>query len=99
MSKPNFKNSKQSFKPFKKLKHFNVPKPAPRYPHLTEPNALRAGESAFKARIPFYNNPYRENPLKSAWIRGFKRAEREFNDGLRRSARILDSIGFEEVEA
>jgi len=63
------------------------------------PNSVRAGESAFKARIPFYNNPYKENPGKSGWIRGFKRAEREFFEAQKRSQKILEAVGFEEVEA
>jgi hypothetical protein len=94
------KNRNQSkggnFKPFSKLK---FKKPEPKYPHYTEANAVKAGESAFKIRVPFYNNPYKDNPFHSAWIRGFKRAEREFNEGLRRSARILETIALEEVEA
>lgn len=86
-------------KSFNGPKFISLPKFVPKFPHLTDVNAIKAGESAFKIRVQFYNNPYKENPLKSAWIRGFKRAEREFNDGLRRSARILDTIGFEEEEA
>jgi len=82
-----------------KIKHKSQVKVAPKYPHLTEANALRAGESAFKIRVPFYNNPYSDNPLRSAWIRGFKRAEKTFNEGLRFSARVQETIALEEVEA
>lgn len=74
-------------------------KVVPKYAHYTEINALRAGESAFKARILFTSNPYAENPFKSSWIRGFKRAERIFQDGLRVSQKIQESLDFEEVEA
>jgi len=81
------------------IKHKPQLKVAPKYPHLTETNANKAGESAFKIRVPLYNNPYTENPCKSAWIRGFKRAERNFNEGLRFSARVLETIALEEVEA
>ena len=84
---------------WKDIKHKSQVKTAPKYAHLTEENANRAGESAFKIRVTFYNNPYSENPCKSAWIRGFKRAEREFNEGLRRSARVQETIALEEVEA
>ncbi len=69
------------------------------YKHLTEPNALKAGESAFKIRVPIYNNPYSENPLKSAWIRGYKRAERLFFEAVKVTQRVQASVGFEEVEA
>lgn len=89
------KNKKSIFRGFK-------PSTQPtdfRYKHLTEANAIHAGESAFKIRVPIYNNPYNENPLKSAWIRGFKRAERLFFDSVRTSQRVQASIGFEEVEA
>lgn len=71
----------------------------PRFAHLTEANAVRAGESAFKARIPLYNNPYQDAYVKNAWIRGFKRAERDFFDGLKRSAQIQESLPLEEAEA
>lgn len=70
-----------------------------KHTHLTETNATKAGESAFKIRVPIYNNPYNDNPLKSAWIRGFKRAERIFFDAVRVSQRVQATIGFEEVEA
>jgi hypothetical protein len=66
---------------------------------LAELDSIRAGESAFKIRVPFYNNPYTEPRLKNGWIRGYKRAERDFNDGLKRSAEIQATIGVEEVEA
>jgi len=65
---------------------------------MSESNANKAGESAYKIRVPFYNNPYPENPLRSAWIRGFKRAERDFNEMLRNSARVQQTIELEEVE-
>lgn len=70
----------------------------PKYPHLTVPNAVKAGESAFLARIPFYSNPYKEQPLHGAWIRGFKRAERAFFDAVKFSQKIQETIGLEEVE-
>lgn len=70
----------------------------PNCPHNTVNNANKAGESAFKARIPFYNNPYKDNPCKSAWIRGYMRATKAFNESLRFSARIQETLGFEEVE-
>lgn len=69
------------------------------YAHLTEHNALKAGESAFKIRVPLYNNPYNANPLKSAWIRGYKRAERAFFDAVQLAQRVQATIGFEEIEA
>ena len=71
----------------------------PKYAHYTEVNALRAGESAFKARVPFTSNPYLENPFKSSWIRGFKRAEKAFYEAIKLSQKVQDSIGYEEVEA
>jgi hypothetical protein len=61
--------------------------------------SIKSGESAFKIRVPFYNNPYKDKKLNAGWIRGWKRAERAFNEGLKLSARIQESIGFEEVEA
>lgn len=80
------------------IKHKSQIKVQPKHAHLTEANALKAGEGAFKIRVFFSNNPYSENPCKSAWIRGYKRAERDFNDGLRHSARIQESLPME-VEA
>ncbi len=77
-------------------KLINNTKVTPKYAHLTEYNALKAGESAFKARIPFNSNPYHINPVKSAWIRGFKRAERAFNDMLQRSRALQESLPLEE---
>lgn len=71
----------------------------PRYSHYTEFNALRAGESAFKARILFDANPYHENPYKSSWIRGWKRAERAFFDAIQKSKAIQSTLEYEEVEA
>ena len=67
------------------------------FPHNNVNNALKAGDSAFKLRVPFYNNPYKENPCKSAWIRGFMRADKLFQEGIRRSRAIQDALGFEEV--
>ncbi len=89
-------NKGSNFKPFSKLK---FKKPEPKYAHYTEANAVKAGESAFKIRVPFYANPYKDNPYHSAWIRGFKRAERIFNEGLALSRRIQETIELEEVEA
>jgi len=63
-----------------------------------ELNALKAGGSAFKVRIPFYNCPYVETNLKNAWIRGFKRAERDWNEVIKNSMRVQETIGLEEVE-
>lgn len=77
-------------------KEFNNTKVTQKYAHVTEYNALRAGESAFKARIPFNSNPYHVNPVKSAWIRGFKRAERTFNEMLQRSRMFQESLPLEE---
>ncbi len=68
-----------------------------KYAHLTEYNALRAGESAFKARIPFNSNPYHINPVKSAWIRGWKREEKKFYETVRKSLKIQEELGYEEV--
>ena len=82
------KNNNWTGRRFKKP----LPRTEPRYPHLIEEWALKAGESAFKIRVTLYNNPYKDTHLKNAWIRGFKRAERLFGEGLRRSARILETI-------
>ena len=81
-----------------KLFNRTAPKPAPRHPHLTEENALASGESAFRIRVPMYNNPYNETHLKNAWIRGFKRAERLFLESIKRSSKFLETLPLEEVE-
>ena len=82
---------------WKNIKHKSQVKP--KYTHLTVENATKAGESAFKARILFFNNPYREQPLHGAWIRGFKRAERAFFEAVKLSQKIQESLELEEVEA
>jgi len=71
---------------------------APKYAHLTVENAVKAGESAFKARITFFSNPYKDQPLHSAWIRGFKRAERDFFAAVKLSQKVQETIELEEVE-
>lgn len=77
---------------------FSRPKPVTYgFPHLTEANAVSGGESAFKIRVPLYNNPFTENPLKSAWIRGYKRAEKAFFEAVKLSQKVQATIGFEEV--
>lgn len=86
-------------RPWKTIKHKSQLKNLVKYAHLTVPNAVKAGESAFKIRIPFYNNPYTEQPLHGAWIRGFKRAERDFFAAVKFSQKIQETIGLEEVEA
>jgi len=86
--------------PWKNIKHkAQAKKIEPKYPHLTVDNAVKAGESAFKARIPFYSNPYKDQPLHGAWIRGFKRAERDFFAAVKLSQRVQETIELEEVEA
>ena len=85
----------------KNRKAYHKPSTQPtdiRFKHLTEFNALRAGESAFKIRVPVYNNPY-SGVLTNAWVRGWKRAERAYFDSVKRSQAIQATIGFEEVEA
>lgn len=69
-----------------------------KHSHLTEANALRAGESAFKAKIYFSENPYGDNPCKAAWIRGYKRAERAWNELVKRSIQLQETLPLEEVE-
>jgi len=61
--------------------------------------AITAGERAYQIRVPIYNNPYKPTNLKNAWMRGFKRAERAFMEGLRRSKKFQESLPLEEVEA
>jgi len=68
------------------------------YPWYSESNVTKAGESAFKIRIPFYNNPFQAQPFKSWWIRGFKRAEKLYNEGIRLSMKIQETLPLEEVE-
>jgi hypothetical protein len=64
-----------------------------------EENVTKAGASAFGIRIPFYNCPFNNQPQRSWWIRGFKRAEREFFEREQRSQRVQETIDFEMVEA
>lgn len=78
-------------KTYKKLDY------TPTFPHNTEANAIKAGNSAFSLGVSFYNNPYNKDaPAKSAWIRGWKRAEKRFFDNIKVSMQIQESIGFEE---
>ena len=74
-------------------------KSQPKISIMAELDAMKAGDSAFRIRVPFYNNPYTETSLKNAWIRGFKRAERDWNESVRNSIRVQETIGLEEVEA
>ena len=67
------------------------------YPWYSEVNVTRAGESAFKIRVPFHFNPVTEQPFKSWWIRGFKRQEKLHNEALRYSMKVQETIGLEEV--
>jgi hypothetical protein len=39
---------------------------------------INAGKSAYHALIPFYNNPYNNEPGKGLWRNGFERAKREW---------------------
>lgn len=64
-----------------------------------EESVVKAGSSAFGIRIPFYNNPFSAQPQRSWWIRGFKRAEREFFEREQHSKRVQETIEFEMVEA
>jgi hypothetical protein len=67
----------------------------------TQPHAnfIKAGDSAFKARIPFYSNPYTANPFRSLWIRGWKAAEVEFYAMVRKNKLIQETLPLEEVES
>ena len=69
-----------------------------KYPHYSEANVVKAGESAFKIRVPFYNNPFQENPQRVWWVKGYKRAEREFEDQVRVSKKVQETLPFEEVD-
>jgi len=46
--------------------------------NLKNTSAISAGTSAFKALIPFYNNPYSNEPGKGLWRKGYERAKREW---------------------
>jgi hypothetical protein len=83
---------------WKTIRHKPVP-PAQRLPLHEELDAIGGGDAAFKARIPFYNCPYTIPTLKNAWIRGFKRSERDWNESLKRSSRLQETLELEEVEA
>jgi hypothetical protein len=92
----------KKYKPFDKpannpFRSMKVQRPVPPYPHYTEENITKSGESAFKIDVKFYNNPYPKQPWRSFWIRGFKRAERVFEDGVRLSRRIQETLPLEEV--
>jgi len=65
---------------------------------LPNTNFIKAGESAFMARIPFYSNPYKLNPCRSLWIRGWKRAEQEFFNMVAKSKAFAETLPLEEVE-
>ena len=69
----------------------------PRYLHYTEANVIKGGEDAFKIRVPIYNCPFSMQPQKSWWIRGWKRAERIWEELVRNSKRIQETLEFEEV--
>ena len=83
----------------RKFTHLTISTPQPKFTHLTEENAVRGGEGAFKIRVYLSNNPYSDKNLSNAWVRGYKRAERLFNDSLRTSAKIQSTLELEEVEA
>lgn len=63
--------------------HFNpIPnlKPTPQHkPPILKPPAVAftSGYKAFLIWIPFFNNPYRDNPNRGLWVNGYKKAERE----------------------
>lgn len=61
-------------------------------------NFIKAGESAFMARIPIYNNPYNKagNPFRALWTRGWKRAERMYNEMVRKSKLFQETLPLEE---
>jgi len=84
------KNKKRPF--FKK-------KVNPPFPWYAEHNVVKAGESAFGIGVRFYSNPFKENPYRSWWIRGFKRAELSYNEMVKNSMRVQESLALEEVEA
>ena len=82
----------------KKFNKFHDMRPRIKYAHYSEGNVVKAGESAFKIRVPFYSNPFSENPQRGWWVKGYKRAEREFDDMVRHSKRIQETLPFEEEE-
>ncbi len=75
----------------------SVPRRAKAYNEVYD-DIVKAGESAFKACIPLYNSPYRDNPQKSLWLRGYKRAEREFFEQVKRSKAFQSTLEMEEVD-
>lgn len=77
-------------KPFKRYTQ-----PVPKYTHLSEPNVTKSGESAFLIRVPYYNNPYQEQPQKTWWIRGWKKAERIQYAREAHSKRVQETIPYE----
>ena len=82
----------------KKFNKTRTPETRIKYLHYSETNAVKAGESAFMIRVPFYSNPFPENPQRGWWVKGYKRAEREFEDSVRRSKRVQETLPFEEAE-
>jgi|WetSurMetagenome_2_1015567.scaffolds.fasta_scaffold1346079_1 hypothetical protein len=69
------------------------------HPWYSESNVVKAGESAFGIGVRFYNNPFKLNPFRQWWIRGFKRAEKNYNEAVRYSMKVQETIALEEVEA
>ena len=71
----------------------------PIHPSHRESNVIKAGTGAFGIRVPEYNNPFKQQPQRSWWIRGWRAAEQRFFTREQNSKRVQDTIELEEVEA
>lgn len=65
--------------------------------HLTkaEIDCFSAGRHAFRMRIYPDGNIYRLGWQRAAWLRGYRKAERDFNEEVRQSRIIEQTLAME----
>lgn len=52
---------------------------------------INAGKGAFLIDVPFQNNPYRDQPQRGLWDKGFRAARRKF-DRNRRAEVLIGGV-------
>jgi hypothetical protein len=64
-------------------------------PNQAETNCFTAGKKSFRLKVYPDGNVYRQSWERAAWLRGYRLAEREFNEEIRRSRAIEATLPIE----
>ena len=64
-------------------------------PTKAEQDCFTAGQKSLRAKVYPDGNVYRQSWQRSAWLRGYRKAEREFNEEIKYSRAIEATLPIE----